>query len=48
MSPAVTVFHPNHKEYFPLKGIAKIVVHPPEALLPEGAKRASLASLLPR
>jgi hypothetical protein len=38
----------NHKDYFPLTGITKIVVHPPKAALPEGTKRRSIASQLAR
>ena len=37
-----------HKEYFPLTGITRIVVHSPKALLPEGTKRRSIASQLAR
>ena len=38
----------DHKAYFPLTGITRIVVHSPKALLPEGTKHRSIASRLAR
>ena len=38
----------DHKAYFPLTGITRIVVHSPKPLLPEGTKHRSIASRLAR
>jgi hypothetical protein len=38
----------NHKEYFPLTAITKIVIHTPNVSRPEVTKRGSIASQLAR